>query len=485
MLGRLSSSLVVASLAVSLFSWCSPVTAAIKPIGAVVAANGPFIAIQTDKSARSLTRGSEFYEGDRLWTGPRTKAQIRFSDGAIMTLRPDTEFSVDEYEFDAANAANNKSLFTLVKGGFRTLTGLITRLRPDSYKVKTTYAIVGVRGTTYETVIDSGLYVAAWQGTVSVGNEESELLLGFGQNFNYARVSSANSAPTGLLQTPPQLLETIDPALQEAVLNPTELRPTTGLLQDGVDARLTAAEVASLDRRGVAVSNSANVPPLLQGLSSDGSGGSPILFDVGADAVLRQGSAPASGVQAKVGGFDVSFGQWNASLSNPASLQTDATDASVSTAVTSDIFWITALPSAVPSAGTGTYSNVVAFQGAGERGPIQAFAVSATVDFGAATVGGTMQIQNGPLTGFRDNWDLSFSGGINGPSISANVTGGTVLVGGTPQPGTLNGSIVGTLTGPQTLVSAGTGPDAMAGAFDLRNTGTTNYVQGTFLTRQQ
>ena len=172
--------------------WCSPASGAIRPAGHVLVTSGPFIAIQTDKSARSLTSGAEFYQGDKLWTGPRTRAQIRFSDGAIMTLRPDTEFSVDEYEFDEQNADNNKSFFSLIKGGFRTLTGLVARLRPDSYKVKTAYAIVGVRGTTYEVLDQSALYVAAWDGTISITNDAAEMLVGFGQDYNYATIISMN-----------------------------------------------------------------------------------------------------------------------------------------------------------------------------------------------------------------------------------------------------------------------------------------------------
>ncbi len=215
-------------IALTFFSY-SPADAAIRPAGHVLVTSGPFIAIQTDKSARSLTSGAEFYQGDKLWTGPRTRAQIRFSDGAIMTLRPDTEFSVDEYEFDEQNANSNKSFFSLIKGGFRTLTGLVARLRPDSYKIKTAYAIVGVRGTTYEVLDQSALYVAAWDGTISITNNADEMLVGFGQDYNYATVTSVNSAPKGDVQIPAPLQETVDPQLQEALVDPTEVRLVTAV----------------------------------------------------------------------------------------------------------------------------------------------------------------------------------------------------------------------------------------------------------------
>ncbi len=467
MWGRFSRPVAVASLVFLSATWCSSVSAAIKPVGQVILANGPFIAIQSDKSSRSLTRGSEFYQGDRLWTGPSTKAQVRFSDGAIMTLRPDTEFSVDEYEFDAANAANNKSLFTLVKGGFRTLTGLITKLRPDSYKVKTAYAIVGVRGTTYETVIDSGLYAAAWQGTIYVENEKKLLELGFGQEFNYARVTSPNSAPAGLLEVPPQLQETIDPGLREAVVDPTLTRLTTGFLQDGVDARLTAAELASLDRTGFATSGGSTI----SAVASDGSGGNPIFLS--ANAVLRQGSAPSVGVatDTRIVGFPVSFGGWNASLGSPATIQPDAANPGLTVAVTDPVFWVTMLaPTNLPAgtvvynfAGSQIQSTAQGASGAVLVNPVLTF--RADLDFGkGALTNGQMTVLDGSL-----NWSTQFTGQVTGANFSATLGAGSA-VNTNPAVGALAGGV--------------TGPNAegIGGVFNFQDqiNPTTTFIKGAF-----
>lgn len=438
-----------------------PANASIRPVGQVIGSNGPFIAIQSDKSARSLSQGSEFYQGDRLWTGPRTKAQIRFSDGAIMTLRPDTEFSVDEYEFDEENADNNKSFFTLIKGGFRTLTGLITRLRPDSYRVKTAYAIVGVRGTTYELVDQSGLYAAAWQGTISLTNDKDELLIGFGQDFNYASVSSFNSAPAGLLETPAQLQETVDPGLQEALVDPTETRLVTGLLQDGVDARLTDAEVASLTQFGMAT-----VPRSRSGLSgpaSDGSLGSPIIYGTATDTVLREGGtgtfSPTNTTTPTV-----SWGAWNGGL-----LQKDSQDASVTEAITTPVFWVTMQPATSLPTGVFTYGPT-ASSGAGEgsAGDATVNFVSATVNFGTADISGSMQVQAPSQV-----WDANFSGKLNGTGFAL------------PASGTVNG-VKDTLDGSVTGALSGAGAQGIGGVFDFQevvsgtSTPTGEFVNGVF-----
>lgn len=468
---RLKISIPLTALAVILVSLSSPLQAAIAPAGNVILANGPFVAIQSDRSARSLARGSEFYQGDKLWTGPRTRAQIRFSDGAIMTLRPDTEFSVDEYEFDDKDTSRNTSLFTLIKGGFRTITGLIAKLRPDNYKVKTSYAIVGVRGTTIEAVIQGGaFYVGVWQGTVSINTNKDEILLGFGQDFNYARVTSINSAPKGLVQTPPQFQLNLDPDLQEGVVDPTQTRLVTGLLEDGIDPRLSSAEIASLDQLGFATSGGSQ----LSAVASDGSTGSPIFFDVGQDVVLRQGSAPASGVTTDTGlpGFPVSFGAWNASAANPALLQPDAANPSVTTPVTSNVFWLTmTAPTNLPTGRVYNFingPNVISSVGAGSGGSaVFVSSVSANLDFAnGALTGGNMVVFDG------NNWNVNFSGSVNGPTFNATLDPGSLINSSPTAAGTLTGGVTGA------------NAEGMGAVFDFRDTNPTgDFVNGAFFAR--
>jgi hypothetical protein len=447
-----------------LFLWCLPVRAALTPAGQVLVASGPFIAIQTNASARSLSRGSEFYQGDRLWTGPRTRAQIRFSDGAIMTLRPDTEFSVDEYEFDDKNVDNNKSFFTLIKGGFRTLTGLVSKLRPDSYRVKTAYAIVGVRGTTYEVVDQSALYVAAWEGTISVTNNKSEMLLGFGQDFNYATVSSINSAPTGTVEVPPPLQQAPDPGLQQAMVDPTETRLVTSLPNDGIDPRLTPTEVASLTELGfVTVTGSSTT---FTGSASDGSSGSPIFLDTSSNVVLRQGGPLSTGVgtNPNTPAFapTVTWGAWDG-----GSVQPDPGDASVVTSIPSQVFWVTMQPATnIPTTGTFNYGPA-GFGGVGTDSAVGSVTVAnffGAVNFGTGGINGNMAVQDGAAT---KTWTMSFAGNVSGGTFSASANG--TITGGIPADGNVAGGF------------SGAAAQSMGGVFNFNQTGnSSNFVNGAF-----
>lgn len=119
---------------------------------------------------RPLSRGSELNAGETINTG-NGRAQLRFADGALMSLQPQTEFRIDDYNYNGKNDGQEKGVFSLVRGGLRTITGQIGKATPDSYKVTTPVAMIGIRGTEW-----SGVLVPA-----SGASEEPQLNLGTGE----------------------------------------------------------------------------------------------------------------------------------------------------------------------------------------------------------------------------------------------------------------------------------------------------------------
>lgn len=95
---------------------------------------------------RAVTRGAEVLDGDTLVTG-NGRAQIRFTDGAFVSLQPNTEFGVREYRYEGKTDGTERGLFALVRGAMRTVTGAIGRYNRASYQVRTPTATVGIRGT--------------------------------------------------------------------------------------------------------------------------------------------------------------------------------------------------------------------------------------------------------------------------------------------------------------------------------------------------
>jgi len=95
---------------------------------------------------RAVSRGTEVLDGDTLYTG-NGRAQVRFTDGAFVSLQPNTEFGVREYRYDGRTDGTERGLFALVRGAMRTVTGAIGRYNRASYQVRTPTATVGIRGT--------------------------------------------------------------------------------------------------------------------------------------------------------------------------------------------------------------------------------------------------------------------------------------------------------------------------------------------------
>lgn len=175
--------------------------------GQVIVSTGTVQAIQANKQVKTLSRGSTFSSGDTLVTkGQQSSAQVRFTDGTVMALNANSKIVVEQYRYQG-NASSDTSVVRLVQGGFRALTGLISKKNPDAYKVETPVSVIGVRGTNYGAVLDKGkLYAGVWKGGIYVKNNAGLLKLGNGEDYNFTQVDSDDTAPVGLLNPPPQLI---------------------------------------------------------------------------------------------------------------------------------------------------------------------------------------------------------------------------------------------------------------------------------------
>ncbi|MEI7431387.1 MAG: FecR domain-containing protein [Betaproteobacteria bacterium] len=143
---------------------------------------------------RPLSKGAEISNGDTIRTGESGRAQVRFSDGAMISLQPETEFRVDNYQYSGKADGQEKGFFSLLKGGLRTITGWVGRTNRDNYKVSTAVATIGIRGTEYTAGLDpSGkdLNVSTGEGLVEVCNSVGCVVLASGES---GRVQS-NVAP--------------------------------------------------------------------------------------------------------------------------------------------------------------------------------------------------------------------------------------------------------------------------------------------------
>ena len=102
--------------------------------------------IGTDGSSRPAKRGLQVREGETIRTSRRSAAQLKMVDGAALAVRPRTEVRIDQYSYER-KPKKDRSFFSLVRGTFRAITGLIGRNNRESYKVRTATATIGIRGS--------------------------------------------------------------------------------------------------------------------------------------------------------------------------------------------------------------------------------------------------------------------------------------------------------------------------------------------------
>jgi hypothetical protein len=127
---------------------CS-MTSLAQPAGEVEFARGVGFAQSPGQLPRTLGKGLALKEGDRLTTSEASTAIIKLQDGTRMTLRPNSEMIVQQYQFKKG-AADNSMVMQLLRGGFRAVTGLISKGSPNAARVQTSTATIGIRGTDFD-----------------------------------------------------------------------------------------------------------------------------------------------------------------------------------------------------------------------------------------------------------------------------------------------------------------------------------------------
>lgn len=174
-------------------------------IGKVVALDGQIKAVDASQSERMLSKGSPIYVADTLITLNDSKAQIKFTDGALLNLIPDTEYRIDQYRYRAVREKDEYSA-ELLKGGFRSLSGSIAKKNPEGVEIKTPTSTIGIRGTIIEARIVSGaVYFGVESGLAVLTNNAGSISIGVGAQTHYAVVASPLSTPEPLIERPQTL----------------------------------------------------------------------------------------------------------------------------------------------------------------------------------------------------------------------------------------------------------------------------------------
>lgn len=194
--------------------WLAAALALAAPVaGTVIQLSGPLMARKADGTAKILSIKSEVENGDTLVTEKNTYALVRFIDNSEITLRPSSTLTIENFSFDSGKQEADRAQFNLVKGGLRSVSGLLGKRSKEKFEMKTPAATIGIRGTLF--VADfvtpaskmpsaeggraPGLYVQVLDGMIHLNNGGGSQTFNAGQ---FGFTPAATMPPVVLPQNP-------------------------------------------------------------------------------------------------------------------------------------------------------------------------------------------------------------------------------------------------------------------------------------------
>ncbi|HUL92028.1 MAG TPA: FecR domain-containing protein [Burkholderiales bacterium] len=192
--------------------------------GTVQYLSGTLSVQRPDGSVKVLAERSSVSVGDVITTQRDSYAQLRFSDGGQVTLRPETQVKIEGYAYDEGRPERDNFAMQLFKGGLRSLTGLIGKRsnNRNAYRMVTSTATIGIRGTDYSAIdipappggqkppagsLPPGVYVTVADGAVAFISGGVEQIVKVGQ----AAFSSNFNLPPQIIPPPPNLPQVTPP----------------------------------------------------------------------------------------------------------------------------------------------------------------------------------------------------------------------------------------------------------------------------------
>lgn len=463
-------------------------------VGIVVFVKGIATSMDTSQKVRHLKRRTKIYNGETLATEKQSGVQVRFIDGAIISLRENTILKIDDYRYKPEEKKENSAL-SLLKGGFRTISGGIGK---EKYKVTTNMATIGIRGTHYEAAFDQGqLFIAAWDGGVKISNDGGNINLGLGAAYNFAQITHAESAPAGLSNPPSIFKHPYTNKVQTHKKHPNPKQslqtatkqPLTQQLLPPPDLNVTNAITSqrklsdiNLNRIGILAYSGENRSKFFGGKAGVDAAGNPVISDNGlgphevgynttsAKTAFWQGTSTTinKGTKDYGNGFVVDWGVWDVSSGGSPIRQNDPEGLAFETDVKRNLYWTTAVqtPATTLSSLTGsaTYTtsasigNVVGGSSAGAV-TTSNFSFSANTNFDTGAVSGLLSISN------SDNWNVYFSGDPNNTANGKGLVNGVLDVSVDKVSSTVNA--INGVKADMGIVVTGANAEALVGTFDL------------------
>ena len=121
-------------------------------IGLVKVSKGS-VQIQRGADKLPVKVGTALHTSDVIVTGADGSAGITFTDNSLVSVGPNSVFAIDKYRFDSTTHAGEFE-GNLRQGRLAAVSGKMVKQAPESMKIRTPSAIMGVRGTEVVVQVD-------------------------------------------------------------------------------------------------------------------------------------------------------------------------------------------------------------------------------------------------------------------------------------------------------------------------------------------
>lgn len=205
-------------------------------VGKITHLSGVLTAERVDGTPKILSINSSVFEGDVLRTEEDTYARIKLIDNAEVVLRPETEFHLNQHQYQPEKPEQNISSMDLVKGGMRVVTGLIGKNNHDAVKIGTPTATIGIRGTHFGLLFcqDNCTNIPTPSGQMPVNGLHADVVEGGISITNQSGTANLTAGQFGYVRDPQTLPVQVPPSQGVQVTMPPAIRQNNSVGYQGI-----------------------------------------------------------------------------------------------------------------------------------------------------------------------------------------------------------------------------------------------------------
>ncbi|WP_322993725.1 FecR family protein [Limnohabitans sp.] len=207
------------------------------------------------ETAAPVLKGKPIREGDVIKTSASGHVHVRFKDGALVSVRPNSVFTIHEFKYNPAEPAASVVRLSLSKGEVRSISGAAAQAAKERFRLNTPLVAIGVKGTDFVTQTgQDATRVTVNQGAIVMAPFDQGCRADTLGVCATSRARELTAAMTGMA------LEyrngTVDPGFQLAPAQKenNKLQPQDGQLKDNADRASSASKESVRPEELVSVS---------------------------------------------------------------------------------------------------------------------------------------------------------------------------------------------------------------------------------------